>query len=56
MGTKTFDRGCYDLAKSFLEDEECFMARQTDLDRELMVQKLAIKIQETIEDYIESQE
>jgi hypothetical protein len=45
----TFDSGCYELAKSFLEDSKADASKES-------VTKLAGLIQQTIEDYIESEE
>ena len=46
MSEKGYDQSCYDLAKSFLEDEE------TNWWSEGNVKDLAQEIQDLIEDYI----
>lgn len=48
---RTYDHGCYDLAETFLRDNE-----QTNPDRatvEKHARELAGRIQQTIEDYFE---
>lgn len=48
----SFDQGCLDLAKKFLDDEFRTNERLNERDREYHENELAQELQRVIEDYI----
>ena len=51
MGTKTFDKKCYELSMAFLDDEQWFREKPL-AERERFVDDLAGEIQQVIESQI----